>query len=111
MRAATRLAPRLAQRSIRPLSDSAGGLQLSFSSPHTVFYFEQGVDSVTLPGVSGEYGVTAGHSPLAEQLKPGVVSIIHAVRPRRRGGLFRGAGVGARARATETETPRLFPGG
>ena len=33
---------------------------------------------MTLPGVSGEYGVTSGHSPLAEQLKPGVVSIIHA---------------------------------
>ena len=108
MRAATRLAPRLAQRSIRPLSDSAGGLQLSFSSPHTVFYFEQGVDSVTLPGVSGEYGVTAGHSPLAEQLKPGVVSIIHAVRPRRRGGIiFRGAGVGARARARRRRRRRV----
>lgn len=68
----------LARRAARPLSDAAAGLQLSFSSPHTVFYFEQGVDSVTLPGVSGEYGVTSGHSPLAEQLKPGVVSIIHA---------------------------------
>ena len=82
----------LARRAARPLSDAAGGLQLSFSSPHTVFYFEQGVDSVTLPGVSGEYGVTSGHSPLAEQLKPGVVSIIHAARPRRlspRGGGFR----------------------
>ncbi|KAH8054352.1 proton-transporting ATP synthase [Aureococcus anophagefferens] len=62
----------LARRAARPLSDAAAGLQLSFSSPHTVFYFEQGVDSVTLPGVSGEYGVTSGHSPLAEQPKPGV---------------------------------------
>ena len=66
-------------RSARPFSDAAASLQLSFAAPHTVFYFEQGVDSVTLPGVSGEYGVTVGHSPLAEQLKPGVVSIFHKV--------------------------------
>ena len=110
----------LARRAARPLSDAAGGLQLSFSSPHTVFYFEQGVDSVTLPGVSGEYGVTSGHSPLAEQLKPGVVSIIHAARPRRlspRGGGFRTRAAAAgrphprerlarRARARNAKHPR-----
>lgn len=75
-----------ARRAVRPFSEAAdGNLQLSFSAPHTVFYFEQGVEAVTLPGVSGEYGVTAGHSPLAEQLKPGVVSITHKVRSRRPG--------------------------
>mmetsp|Transcript_1238 Transcript_1238/g.3729 ORF Transcript_1238/g.3729 Transcript_1238/m.3729 type:complete len:152 (-) Transcript_1238:32-487(-) len=71
LRAARARAPR------RSLSDAAEGLQLSFAAPHTVFYHAQGVESVTLPGVSGEYGVTKGHSPLAEQLRPGVVSIIH----------------------------------
>ena len=68
-------------RALRPaarrLSDAGGGLSLSFAAPHTVFYFEAAVQSVTLPGVSGVYGVTAGHSPLAEQLQPGVVAITH----------------------------------
>ena len=117
---AARVGAPLARRAARPLSDAAAGLQLSFSSPHTVFYFEQGVDSVTLPGVSGEYGVTSGHSPLAEQLKPGVVSIIHAARPRRlspRGGGFRTRAAAAgrphprerfarRARARNANHPR-----
>ena len=30
-----------------------------------------------IPGVEGEYGVTAGHTPIISQLKPGVVSIVH----------------------------------
>ena len=62
---------------LRRFSDASGGLQLSFAAPHTVYYFETSVASVTLPGASGEYGVTAGHSPLAEQLRPGVVAITH----------------------------------
>ena len=62
---------------LRSFSDASGGLQLSFAAPHTVYYFETSVASVTLPGASGEYGVTAGHSPLAEQLRPGVVAITH----------------------------------
>jgi F0F1-type ATP synthase epsilon subunit len=32
---------------------------------------------IILPGEGGEYGVTAGHSPIISQLKPGVVSVIH----------------------------------
>lgn len=28
-----------------------------------------------LPGSAGEYGVTAGHSPLISQLEPGVISV------------------------------------
>ena len=66
-----------ALRGARRFSDASGGLQLSFAAPHTVYYFETSVASVTLPGASGEYGVTAGHSPLAEQLRPGVVAITH----------------------------------
>ena len=30
---------------------------------------------MTLPGVIGEYGVTAGHTPVISELKPGVVQI------------------------------------
>lgn len=41
----------------------------------------QEVASVKIPGVDGEYGVTAGHTPIISQLKPGVVAIQHeAVR-------------------------------
>ena len=32
---------------------------------------------MVLPGESGEYAVTAGHSPVISQLKPGVVTVIH----------------------------------
>lgn len=35
------------------------------------------MDKVLLPGESGEYGVTVGHSPVISQLKPGVVTVIH----------------------------------
>ena len=31
-----------------------------------------------MPGVEGEYGITAGHTPVVSQLKPGMVSIVHA---------------------------------
>jgi F0F1-type ATP synthase epsilon subunit len=38
---------------------------------------------VKIPGMDGEYGVTAGHTPIISQLKPGVVAIMHeAVRQR-----------------------------
>lgn len=30
-----------------------------------------------IPGSEGEYGVTAGHSPIVAELKPGVVQVIH----------------------------------
>jgi len=31
--------------------------------------------------MEGEYGITAGHTPIISQMKPGIVSIVHeAVR-------------------------------
>ena len=30
-----------------------------------------------VPGVEGEYGITAGHTPVVSQMKPGIVSIVH----------------------------------
>ncbi len=30
-----------------------------------------------VPGVEGEYGITAGHTPIVSQMKPGIVSIVH----------------------------------
>lgn len=60
---------------VRRLSTMETKMVFSLSAPHTSMYFEEAVDSVVLPGVSGEYGVTAGHSPLVEELKAGVVSV------------------------------------
>ena len=37
----------------------------------------QTVDRVIIPGAEGVYGVTAGHTPIVSQLKPGVVEIVH----------------------------------
>ena len=36
-----------------------------------------GVAQVIIPGSAGEYGVTAGHSPIVAELKPGVVQVLH----------------------------------
>ena len=34
-----------------------------------------------VPGVAGEYGVTAGHSAIVSQMKAGVLQIIHTDSP------------------------------
>lgn len=57
--------------------ETASQLTLNFSTPHTPVYTKKTVDKVVLPGAAGEYGVTAGHSPIISELKPGVVSVIH----------------------------------
>ena len=36
------------------------------------------VDLIIVPGVTGEYGITAGHTPIISELKPGLVQIYHA---------------------------------
>lgn len=55
----------------------ASGLVLNFCTPHTPIYTKKQIDKVMLPGEIGEYGITAGHSPLISQLKSGIVSIQH----------------------------------
>ena len=37
----------------------------------------QSVDRVVIPGMEGVYGVTAGHTPIVAEMKPGVVNIVH----------------------------------
>ena len=32
---------------------------------------------IILPGEDGEFGVTAGHSPMISQLQPGLVTVVH----------------------------------
>ena len=52
-------------------------LVLSFNLPHTTLYESKEVQSVIVPGLAGEYGVTAGHSPIVSQMKAGVLQIEH----------------------------------
>jgi F-type H+-transporting ATPase subunit epsilon len=43
-------------------------------TPYKIF-FEEKVDSVVIPSLSGEIGIMAGHSPLVVALSPGICSI------------------------------------
>ena len=52
-------------------------VKLNFVLPHETIYNEASVHSVIVPGVEGEYGVTAGHVAYVAQLKPGVLKILH----------------------------------
>ena len=36
------------------------------------------MDRVVIPGMEGVYGITAGHTPIVSEMKPGVVDIVHA---------------------------------
>ena len=56
---------------------AATQLTLNLTTPHTTLYTKKVVSQVILPGSAGEYGVTAGHSPIISELKPGVVSVVH----------------------------------
>ena len=50
---------------------------LNFACPHEPIHAGTEVDMVIIPGVAGEYGMTAGHTPIVSELKPGVVQIFH----------------------------------
>ncbi|CAM9485937.1 unnamed protein product [Scytosiphon promiscuus] len=52
-------------------------MKLNFCLPHETIYKDKDVDQVIIPGSAGEYGVTAGHSPIVAELKPGVVQVLH----------------------------------
>eukprot|EP00940_MAST-03C_sp_MAST-3C-sp2_P002185 g2185.t1 len=63
---------------------ASGELKLTFALPHQPIYEDSTVsiankfsfvDLVNLPGVTGTYGITAGHTPNVTQLMPGVVEI------------------------------------
>ena len=77
----SRVLSRSFHASSRVLADAAAaassGMVLNFCTPHTPIYTSHQVDKVMLPGEIGEYGITAGHSPLISQLKAGIVSIQH----------------------------------
>ena len=62
-------------------SEASSGVQtsvtLNFALPHESVYNGASVYQVIIPGVEGEYGVTANHVPYVAQLKPGVLQILH----------------------------------
>ncbi|KAG9408238.1 ATP synthase subunit delta, mitochondrial [Aphanomyces cochlioides] len=65
---------------IRAAADQAAAgaatkVTLNLNTPHESFYKGAQVDLVQIPGLVGEYGITAGHTPIISQLKPGVIAV------------------------------------
>lgn len=54
---------------------TATKVTLNLTTPYQAFYQGAEVDLVQIPGVEGEYGVTARHTPIISQLKPGVIKV------------------------------------
>nr|CCA27041.1 ATP synthase subunit delta' putative [Albugo laibachii Nc14] len=50
-------------------------ITLNLSTPYQCFFKETQVDLIQIPGAVGEYGVTAGHTPIISQMKPGVIKV------------------------------------
>ncbi|CAM9238974.1 unnamed protein product [Choristocarpus tenellus] len=73
---ACRPALRTAQRYLSTEA-AATTMTLNFAVPHESIYMGKTVDQVIIPGNAGEFGVTAGHSPIVAELKPGVLQVIH----------------------------------
>lgn len=72
--------PRTIQRvamSTEAAAEPATAVTLNFSVPHESIYSDASVYQVIIPGVEGEYGVSAGHLPYVAQMKPGVLQIVH----------------------------------
>ncbi|TDH72135.1 hypothetical protein CCR75_002765 [Bremia lactucae] len=57
------------------VATTATKVTLNLSTPYQAFYKGAEVDLVQIPGVIGEYGVTAGHAPVLSQLKPGIIKV------------------------------------
>lgn len=48
---------------------------LNLSTPYQCIFKETKVDLIQIPGAVGEYGVTAGHTPIISQMKPGLIKV------------------------------------
>ena len=76
-RTASTLLRRSAARYMSTEAAPATTMTLNFVLPHEAVYKGAAVDSVIIPAIDGEYGVTVDHVPTVSQLKPGVLQIIH----------------------------------
>ena len=63
------------QASTSASASASTKVTLNLTTPYQAFYNHAEVDLVQIPGVIGEYGVTAGHTPVLAQLKPGVIKV------------------------------------
>lgn len=54
---------------------AAEELTVNFCTPHGPICRKRAVEMITLPGESGVFAITKGHSCQVAQLKPGVVSL------------------------------------
>eukprot|EP00559_Dactyliosolen_fragilissimus_P006387 CAMPEP_0184858040 /NCGR_PEP_ID=MMETSP0580-20130426/3160_1 /TAXON_ID=1118495 /ORGANISM="Dactyliosolen fragilissimus" /LENGTH=146 /DNA_ID=CAMNT_0027353957 /DNA_START=97 /DNA_END=537 /DNA_ORIENTATION=- len=57
--------------------EESSSMSLNFNLPHESIYSDAKVAQVIVPGVAGEYGVTADHVPVVAQMKAGVLQILH----------------------------------
>lgn len=76
-RASTRLVAKSCLSTEAAAAAATATVNLNFCLPHLALYENASVHSVILPGLSGEYGITANHVPYVAQLKAGVVQILH----------------------------------
>lgn len=72
-----RTTQRVAMSTEAAAAEPATAVTLNFSVPSESIYSDATVYQVIIPGVEGEYGVSAGHVPYVAQLKPGVLQIVH----------------------------------
>jgi ATP synthase, Delta/Epsilon chain, beta-sandwich domain len=76
-RTAQQVARRVVTRRFSSEAAASNAVTLNFVLPHETIYNGTPVYQVIIPGVEGEYGVTANHVPYVAQLKPGVLQILH----------------------------------
>jgi F-type H+-transporting ATPase subunit delta len=76
-RTAQQVVRRVVTRRFSTEAAAANSVTLNFVLPHETIYNGASVYQVIIPGVEGEYGVTANHVPYVAQLKPGVLQILH----------------------------------
>lgn len=79
---ATSLVMRASRRSLATEASAAATgdrIALTLAAPYEAFHKGKPVGLVTLPGVLGEFGLTAGHTPIISELKSGVVQVFENV--------------------------------
>eukprot|EP01033_Poteriospumella_lacustris_P016989 gene16989-12158_t len=84
-------------------------LTLNFVTPHTPIYTKKVVSQVIVPGAAGEFGLTAGHSPIISELKPGVVTVIHAGGESEKFFISGGFAINGANSVAEVTTPEAVP--
>jgi len=65
------------QGQIRRFADAkpSEGLKLTFAAPHTSYFSDKIVESVLVPGLSGDFVIHVDHVPTIAELRPGLVTV------------------------------------